>query len=107
VGAGFGRVISVSSSTGRIARPGGANCGPARAYAGALSEERARDQRGGGAHVTARCPGFVRPDLHESAGWTEMERELRGWIQHDLAALFGEGLDAAERGRAIAIAPGH
>ncbi|MEN8158573.1 MAG: SDR family oxidoreductase [Myxococcota bacterium] len=100
---GFGRVINVSSFAGRLARPAGANYGPAKAYLVALSEELALALRASGVHVTALCPGFTHTDFHEAAGLMDMKRALPGFIWYDAETVVREGLDAVERGKAIHV----
>jgi len=100
---GFGRVINVSSFAGRLARPAGANYGPAKAYLVALSEELALILRGSGVHVSALCPGFTHTDFHEAAGLMEMKRGLPGFLWYDAATVVREGIDAVERGAPIRI----
>jgi short-subunit dehydrogenase len=100
---GYGRVINVASFAGRIARPAGANYGPAKAYVIALSEELALMLRGTGVHVSALCPGFVHTDFHETAGQMEMKQRLPGFLWYDAETVVREGLEAAERGSAIRV----
>ena len=100
---GFGRVINVSSFAGRLARPAGANYGPAKAYLVALSEELALLLRGSGVHVCALCPGFTHTEFHEAAGLMEMKRGLPGFIWYDAETVVREGIEAVERGAPIWI----
>jgi len=100
---GFGRVINVSSFAGRLARPAGANYGPAKAYLVALSEELALVLKGSGVHVTALCPGFTHTEFHEAAGLMEMKRGLPGFLWYDAATVVREGIEAVERGKPIWI----
>lgn len=100
---GFGRVVNVASFAGRIARPAGANYGPAKAYLIALSEELALMLRGTGVHVSALCPGFVHTDFHETAGLLEMKRRLPGFVWYHAETVVREGLDAVERGKPIQV----
>ena len=100
---GYGRVVNVSSFAGRLARPAGANYGPAKAYLVALSEELALDLAGTGVHVSALCPGFVHTDFHAEAGLLEMKSRLPGFIWYDAETVVREGLDAVERGRVIMV----
>lgn len=99
----FGRVVNVSSFAGRIARPAGANYGPAKAYGIALSEELALMLRGTGVHVSALCPGFVHTDFHETAGLMEMKRRLPGFVWYDAATVVREGIEAVERGVPVRV----
>ncbi len=100
---GFGRVINVSSFAGRLARPAGANYGPAKAYLVALSEELALDLKGSGVNVSALCPGFTHTEFHEAADLMEMKQGLPGFLWYDAETVVREGLDAVERGRAVYI----
>lgn len=100
---GFGRVINVSSFAGRLARPAGANYGPAKAYLVALSEELALVLRGSGVHVSALCPGFTHTEFHEAAGLMDMKRGLPGFIWYDAETVVREGLAAVERGKPIQV----
>jgi short-subunit dehydrogenase len=100
---GFGRVINVSSVAGRIARPAGANYGPAKAYLVALSEELALILKGTGVHVSALCPGFTHTEFHEAAGLMDMKRGLPGFIWYDAETVVREGLAAVERGKPIHV----
>jgi short-subunit dehydrogenase len=98
---GFGRVINVSSFAGRLARPAGANYGPAKAYLVALSEELALVLRGSGVNVCALCPGFVHTDFHDTAGLQEMKRGLPSFLWYDAETIVREGLEAVEKGRPV------
>jgi short-subunit dehydrogenase len=100
---GFGRVINVSSFAGRLARPAGANYGPAKAYLVALSEELALVLKGSGVHVSALCPGFTHTEFHDAAGLMEMKRGLPGFIWYDAETVVREGLAAVERGKPIQL----
>jgi short-subunit dehydrogenase len=100
---GFGRVINVSSFAGRVARPAGANYGPAKAYLVALSEELALILKGSGVHVSALCPGFTHTEFHEAAGLMEMKRRLPAFVWYDAATVVREGIEAVERGRPIRV----
>ncbi len=100
---GFGRVINVSSFAGRLARPAGANYGPAKAYLVALSEELALLLKGSGVHVSALCPGFTHTEFHEVAGLMEMKRGLPGFLWYDATTVVREGIEAVERGQPIRV----
>jgi uncharacterized protein len=99
----YGRVVNVASFAGRLARPAGANYGPAKAYVIALSEELALMLRGTGVQVSALCPGFVHTDFHEVAGLMEMKQRLPGFLWYDAETVVREGLDAVERGAPIRV----
>lgn len=100
---GFGRVVNVSSFAGRLARPGSANYGPAKAWVVALSEELALTLKHTGVHVSALCPGFTHTDFHEAAGLMDMKNALPDFVWYDADVVVREGLEAVERGRAIRV----
>ena len=100
---GFGRVINVSSFAGRLARPGGANYGPAKAYVIALSEELALTLGGTGVHVTALCPGFTHTDFHAAAGLDAMKARIPGFMWYEADVVVREGIEACERGRDVVV----
>ena len=100
---GFGRVINVSSFAGRLARPAGANYGPAKAYLVSLSEELSLLMRGTGVHVTALCPGFTHTDFHAAAGLDEMKASLPEFVWYDADVVVREGIEACEKGRDVYI----
>lgn len=100
---GFGRVVNVSSFAGRIARPAGANYGPAKAWVVALSEELALSTRRSGVHVSALCPGFTHTEFHEAAGLMDMKNALPKLIWYDADVVVRDGIRAVERGKPIKV----
>ncbi len=99
----FGRVVNVASVAGRIARSGGCNYGPSKAYVIALSEELNLSVHAMGVHVTALCPGFTHTDFHETAGLGDMKRAMPKWLWYDANVVVADGLKGAERGRSVVI----
>ena len=98
---GWGRVINVASMAARIARAGGCNYGPTKAYVVALSEELAMTLAGTGVHVCALCPGFTHTEFHERAGMMDMKNASSDMLWYDAATVAREGIAAVERGRAV------
>jgi len=98
---GWGRVINVASMAARIARAGGCNYGPAKAYVVSLSEELALTLAGTGVHVCALCPGFTHTEFHERAGMMEMKNASSDFLWYDAPTVVREGIAAVERGRAV------
>lgn len=98
---GFGRVINVASVAGRLARSGGCNYGPAKAWVIALSEELALTVEKDGVLVSALCPGFTHTEFHERAGLMEMKNSLPKWFWYDADVVVREGLQAVERGKRV------
>ena len=100
---GYGRVVNVASVAGRVARSGDTSYGPSKAYVVALSEGLAATLRGTGVNVTALCPGFVHTDFHATAGLLEMKERSPGFLWYDADVVVREGLEAAERGKAVHV----
>lgn len=98
---GFGRVINVSSMSGRIARRGGCNYGPAKAYVVAVSEELALTLEGSGVNVCALCPGYTHTEFHAVANMLEMKSNSPSFIWYDADTVVREGLAAVERGKRV------
>ena len=98
---GFGRVINVSSMSGRIARSGGCNYGPAKAYVVAVSEELALTLAGTGVNVCALCPGYTHTEFHAVANMLDMKRNSPSFIWYDAETVVREGLAAVERGKSV------
>ncbi|MFU8815875.1 MAG: SDR family NAD(P)-dependent oxidoreductase [Pseudomonadales bacterium] len=98
---GWGRVINVSSMSGRLARAGDINYGPAKAYVIALSEALSVTLRKTGVHVCALCPGFTHTDFHEVAGMLDMKRQTPKFLWYDADVVVREGIKAVERGTPI------
>lgn len=100
---GYGRVVNVASVAGRIARSGGCNYGPSKAYLIALSEELNLTVKQFGVHVTALCPGFTHTDFHATAGMQAQKDAMPKWLWYGAPTVVADGIAAVERGRAIAI----
>lgn len=98
---GFGRVINIASVAARLARSGGCNYGPSKAWVVAMSEELALTVRADGVLVSALCPGFTHTEFHERAGLMEMKNSLPKWFWYDADVVVREGIDAVERGKRI------
>jgi short-subunit dehydrogenase len=98
---GFGRVINVSSMSGRIARSGGCNYGPAKAYVVAVSEDLALTLAGTGVNVCALCPGYTHTEFHTVANMLDMKRNSPSFIWYDADTVVREGLAAVERGKRV------
>ncbi|MEE4661596.1 MAG: SDR family NAD(P)-dependent oxidoreductase [Halieaceae bacterium] len=98
---GFGRVINVASVAGRLARAGGCNYGPSKAWVIALSEELALTVAGDGVKVSALCPGFTHTEFHERAGLMDMKNASPSWLWYDAETVVREGLAAVERGKSV------
>jgi short-subunit dehydrogenase len=98
---GFGRVINVASVAGRLARSGGCNYGPAKAWVISMSEELALTVKDDGVLVSALCPGFTHTEFHERAGLMDMKNRMPKFLWYDAAVVVREGLNAVERGKRV------
>lgn len=98
---GFGRVINVASVAGRIARAGGCNYGPSKAWVIAMSEELALTVKKDGVLVSALCPGFTHTEFHERAGLMQMKNRSPKFLWYEASVVVREALDAVERGKRI------
>ncbi len=98
---GFGRVLNVASVAGRLARAGGCNYGPSKAWVIAMSEELALTVAKDGVRVTALCPGFTHTEFHERAGLMDMKNASPRWAWYSAETVVREGLAAVERGRSV------
>ena len=96
---GFGRVINVSSVSGRIAAANNCHYGPTKTYLIALSEALALSVKRRGVHVTALCPGFTHTDFHATAGLDDLKQSTPRFMWYSAETVVREGLQAVEKGR--------
>ena len=100
---GFGRVINVSSVSGRIAAANNCHYGPTKTYLIALSEALALSVKRRGVHVTALCPGFTRTDFHATAGLDDLKQSTPRFMWYSAETVVREGLQAVEKGRLVCV----
>ena len=100
---GFGRVINVSSVSGRIAAANNCHYGPTKTYLIALSEALALSVKRRGVHVTALCPGFTHTDFHATAGLYDLKQSTPRFMWHSAETVVREGLQAVEKGRLVCV----
>ncbi|MEP5765324.1 MAG: SDR family oxidoreductase [Halieaceae bacterium] len=98
---GFGRVINIASVAGRLARAGGCNYGPSKAWVIAMSEELALTVAGDGVLVCALCPGYTHTEFHQRAQLMDMKNSMPKWMWYDAEVVVREGLRACERGKRV------
>jgi short-subunit dehydrogenase len=98
VAGGAGRILNVASLAGFQPTPHHATYGASKAFVLSFSEALSAELRGTGVTVTALCPGPVTTELFDRA-------LARKKPSHELSAeeCARAGIDAAERGRVIAI----
>ena len=100
---GFGRIINVSSVSGRISAAGNCHYGPTKAYLIALSEALGLTVKSRGVHVTALCPGFTHTDFHHTAGLKDLKESTPAFLWYSAETVVKEGLHAVEKGRFVCI----
>ena len=100
---GFGRVINVASVAGLIASPSGRNYSPAKRYVIALSEELSLTVTRHGVNVCALCPGCTHTEFHEAPDLKAMKQSIPSFMWYTADRVVKDGLDAVEKGKAIAI----
>lgn len=95
---GHGRIINTSSTAGFFAM---GHYSAIKAWVTAYSESLAVQLRGTGVGVTALCPGWVRTEFHDRANINQNSIPEFAWISKE--RVVREALEAADRGRVIAI----
>lgn len=101
---GNGRIINVSSVAALIpAADGHTLYAPAKSYLVKFSEALALENADRGVHVTALCPGFTWSEFHDVTGNREIMNRMPRWVWLQADAVARAGIDAAERGRVIAV----
>ena len=99
----FGRVINVSSVSGRMAASNSCHYGPTKTYVIALSEALGLSVKNCGVHVTALCPGFTHTDFHATAGLADLKQSTPSFIWYSAETVVREGLRAVEKGRLVCV----
>lgn len=101
---GAGRIINVSSVAALIpAADGHTLYAPAKSFLVKFSEALALENADKGVHVTALCPGFTWSEFHDVTGNREIMNRMPRWVWLQADDVARAGIDAAERGRVIAV----
>ena len=104
---GYGRIVNIASLAGHVPAPAGHTLYAAsKAYLIKFSQALALENRGGGVHVCALCPGFTYSEFHDVTGSRQLVSQMPKWMWMQADRVVREGLAAAERGDAVYI-PGH
>lgn len=101
---GHGKVLNVASIAGYLPGPGQAVYHASKAFVRSFSQALTEETRGSGVQVTALCPGPVRTEFAQTAGYSEGEVRSNPLMPTrsaaEVAAAGWEGLMA---GRAVVV----
>ena len=100
---GRGAVINVGSTAAFQPLPGNATYAASKAFVLSLSEAVSAEVSGSGVTVTALCPGPVKTEFVEVAGFGDVERNTPSLIWMSAADVAREAVDGAERGRRVVV----
>ena len=102
---GSGAVLNVASTAAFQPLPGQAGYGAAKAFVLSYSQALQGELRGTGVAVTVLCPGPVKTEFAEAAGFTEEEAEgsLPKFMWLSAAQVARSAIDAVEQGRPVVI----
>jgi uncharacterized protein len=100
---GRGAVINVASTAAFQPMPGQATYGATKAFVLSLSEALHAELAGAGVTVTAVCPGPVRTEFTQVAGYEEVEDTTPDLIWMSAADVAREAVHGAERGKRVVV----
>jgi short-subunit dehydrogenase len=105
VQAGRGAVLNVASTAAFQPLPGQAGYGASKAFVLSYTQSLTGELHGSGVSVTALCPGPVDTGFGEAAGFDkdDAEASLPRFMWETPAAVARCGVDAVDKGRAVAI----
>jgi short-subunit dehydrogenase len=96
-----GVILNVASSAGFQPTPGMTTYGATKAFVLSFSEGLSEELRGTGVTVTALCPGPVSSEFFSTGGNTAARTPSSAEMTPEAVARYA--LDAAERGRVVAV----
>lgn len=103
VARGRGAVINVASTASFQPLPGSATYAATKAFVLSFSEAVATELGGRGVTVTALCPGPVKTEFGEVAGYGRIEQQTPDLIWMSAADVAREGVSGAERGKRVVV----
>lgn len=100
-----GGVLNVASTAAFQPLPGQASYGGAKAFVLSYTRSLGGELRGTGVIATALCPGPVRTEFAETAGFDpeEAESSLPSFMWETAEAVARCGIDGLDKGRSVAI----
>jgi len=100
-----GAVLNVASTAAFQPLPGQAGYAACKAFVLAYSQAARAELRGTGVTLSALCPGPVKTEFAETAGFTQEEAEhsLPRFMWLSAAQVARSGVDGLDRGRAVII----
>jgi short-subunit dehydrogenase len=101
---GWGRIVNVASMSGFM--PGGvrlATYNATKAFLIPFTEALNLELEGTGVHASAVCPGFMRTELFEANGLTDVSDSVPSFMWLDPAHVASEALAAADRGAPVRV----
>jgi short-subunit dehydrogenase len=103
VARGRGTVINVASTAAFQPLPGSAVYAASKAFVLSFSESLRTELRGRGVSVTALCPGLVRTEFPEVAGWGDVESRTPDVFWGSPADVAREAVEGAARGKRVVV----
>jgi uncharacterized protein len=103
VSRGRGAVINVASTAAFQPLPGSAVYAASKAFVLSFSESLRTEVRGRGVTVTALCPGLVRTEFAEVAGWGDVESRTPDVLWASPRDIAREAVDGAARGKRVVV----
>jgi short-subunit dehydrogenase len=100
---GRGALINVASTAAFQPLPGAATYAATKAFVLSHGDALHQELKGSGVTVTTVCPGPVRTEFTEVAGIAESEEATPGAIWMSAEEVARHAVEAAERGRRIAV----
>ena len=102
---GRGAVINIASTAAFQPLPGAATYGATKAFVLSLSEAVHEELKGTGVTLTAVCPGPVKTEFTQAAGFDHAEEQVPGVLWMSAESVAKQAVDAATDGKR-AIVPG-
>jgi uncharacterized protein len=103
VARGRGAVINVASTAAFQPLPGSAVYAASKAFVLSFSESLRTELRGRGVTVTALCPGLVRTEFPEVAGWGDVEGRTPDLFWASPEDVARGAVDGAARGKRVVV----